>query len=268
MDWRDSIIYREVEKEAVGLMPGVYLLMAPEYDQLDSVFLQSRKKIELMEYFAPPSNSNSTYSVYNSERIPGMKGEKEIILFDAQHHFEWLNRQWVPGFEFKPGSASSPAHLSLTLNGLRKRDVENPDAAPIADYTIRHFFGDLIEGRKNDILNVKHLRFNGRIEGNYAFPVQISLVMKDGTAFGGIARPSPVSETGNYSIDIIDLKKVRAVLLPRPYPTFLPYFSVASKAEQLDISQIESLQISIGPGIDEEDWGKTFQLSISKVWLE
>ena len=64
------------------------------------------------------------------------------------------------------------------------------------------------------------------------------------------------------------LTSVKAVILPRPYPTFLPYYSKAGKADKLDISQIESLQISIGPGIKEKDVDKKRELVISSVYLE
>ena len=90
--------------------------------------------------------------------------------------------------------------------------------------------------------------------------------MKDGSAFGGIVEIDSIQQ--QYSLPIKDLKRVRPVLLPRPYPTFLPYFSEAGKATKLDLSQVESLQISIGPGINEKDWGKVYEVMIGSVWLE
>jgi len=361
VDWRDSILYRETKDGPVELKPGIYLLMSPEYEQEDSILLQSQKNIKLDDFFAPPSNVDTTYIIFNAKRnwstsqdiilnanivsnrkiepiqisfsqpqesslhgyklwrpiamnlehgflyvgiIPAKIYElhagkltitllttnhgKDIVsflnkkvigsvsmvlptdpipLFEARLDSMRLNRQWVP--ESRLVASSSPEaepYLYIKLNGLTKKDNENPNAPPVADYTMRHYFGDLIEGRKNDIPQKKSLVLNGYSLGNTKFPIQVSLVMKDGSAFGTIIEIN--SEDKSYSVKLDDMKKVRPVLLPRPYPTFLPYYSKAGKADSLDLNQIESLQISIGPGIKEEDWGKTYELMISSVWLE
>ncbi len=98
------------------------------------------------------------------------------------------------------------------------------------------------------------------------FPVQVSLVMKDGSAFGAMI--TLIADESMYKIKLDELKRVKPVILPRPYPTFLPYFSDAGKAMKLDMSQVESLQISIGPKIPEGDWSKTYELRISSVLLK
>jgi hypothetical protein len=56
--------------------------------------------------------------------------------------------------------------------------------------------------------------------------------------------------------------------MPRPYPTFLPYYSAVKQGTKLDLSQIESVQISVGPGIPKEDWKKPVDVFIKSVWIE
>ena len=131
---------------------------------------------------------------------------------------------------------------------------------------MRHYFGDLLAGREKEVIRKKTLVVNASTFGEGAFPMQVALVMKDGSAFGGLIELSP--DVSEYKIKLSDLKKVTPVILPRPYPTFLPYYSVAGYATELDLNQVESMQISVGPGIAKEDWGKTFELSIRSVFLE
>jgi hypothetical protein len=107
--------------------------------------------------------------------------------------------------------------------------------------------------------------FNG---GSDPFPVQVALVMKDGSAFGGSILLKPEKQSNQYTVSLDLLQRVRAVLLPRPYPTFLPYYSQAGAADRLDISNIESVQISIGPGIPEADWDLPYTLLLSRISLE
>jgi hypothetical protein len=110
------------------------------------------------------------------------------------------------------------------------------------------------------------LVFQGHSQGTNQFPVQVALVMKDGSAYGTILNLSP--DQKRYTVNLEDLIKVQSVLLPRPYPTFLPYFAEDVKSERLDLSQVESIQLSIGPNIQQADWGKTFELLFAGVWLE
>jgi hypothetical protein len=103
-----------------------------------------------------------------------------LPLFDAKLDYDRLNRQWLPDSKLVPPPAPGIiSNLYLRLNGLVKKDDENPNATPIADYTMRHYFGDIIEGRKNDILQKKTLKLDANTIGNTSFPVQVSLVMKD-----------------------------------------------------------------------------------------
>ena len=267
VDWRDSIIYREVQGGSVKLKPGVYLLMAPEYEQMNIIVLESQKNMNLNEYHAPQTDTISKHIKYSSSRRTiDPVGSKQITLFDAASHNEWLNRQWVPGSRFLPDTVAGNIYSVIRLNGLTRKDNENPNATPIADYSFRHYFGDLIDERRNELANKKTLIINAFTPGEDIFPIQVALVMKDGSAFGTeIALNNSAKQ---YEIQLEEMKRVRAVLLPRPYPTFLPYFSVAGKAERLDLSQIESLQISIGPGIDERDWGKGYEMKVESVILK
>jgi hypothetical protein len=90
--------------------------------------------------------------------------------------------------------------------------------------------------------------------------------MQDGSASGPTHKLTP--DQKRYTVNLEDLIKVQSVLLPRPDPTFLPYFAEDVKSERLDLSQVESIQLSIGPNIQEADWGKTFELLFGGVWLE
>jgi hypothetical protein len=64
------------------------------------------------------------------------------------------------------------------------------------------------------------------------------------------------------------LKPVKVVTLPRPYPTFLPYYFKGKGNDTLDMNKIESLQISIGPGISEAELQNKHGIAIESVRLE
>ena len=270
VDWRDSIIYREVFDQPVELKPGIYLVMSKAYEEKDTVQLRSKRKFDWDEIRPLPVGTTKAVVSYNPARKrnegKNILPADPISLFDAALDVDWLNRRWVRESGLVQDESSGQSSLHIKLTGLTSVDEENKKAPLIGDYTMRHYFGDLIADRKKDLPQKTILVFEGHTVGDTSFPVQLSLIMKNGSAYGGIIELN--SATKKYSLKVSDLKKVTPVLLPRPYPTFLPYYSSAEKSDRFDITQIESLQISIGPGIKQKDWEKSYDLMISGVRLE
>jgi hypothetical protein len=269
LDWRDSLIYFETKGNEVGLKPGVYLLMSPGYEKNDSILLKTNRNFAWKGTPSMPEGNVEAPMAYSSARvvpIDKVKSKDPIVLFEAASDHEWLNRKWVPESGLKKNDASGTSYLNLMLKGLTEVDDENPDASLVADYAMRHYFGDLIAGREKEVIKKKTLVVNATTFGSHSFPIQVALVMKDGSAFGGLIQLTP--DVTEHKIKLSDLMKVTPIILPRPYPTFLPYFSSAGYATELDLNQIESLQISIGPGIPKDDWAKTYEVGIMSVWLE
>ena len=270
VDRRDSIVYRESDNMVVSVKPGIYLLTSPDDLNADSVLLESEINFAWDGVTSFPKGETRPVEPFipgraNRNSKPALAGSP-VVLFNAIEDYEWLNRRWLPESGIKKDTNTGKSYYYTKINGLTEVDEENPKGTVHADYTLRHYFGDLITKRLQDIPKKKTLVLNGITTGSHTFPVQVSLVMKDGSAFGGIIHLDPTAS--QYRLALADLKKVQAVIMPRPYPTFLPYFSIAGKADKLDLTQIESFQISVGPGIEKEDWGKTFEFSVESVFLE
>lgn len=272
VDWRDSIIYREVRNQTVELNPGVYLLMAAQYIQEDSVTLETKRKMKLDEFFAPPSDLKKAPAVFRSKRNSVLATDytfliKPFTLFEPHRDSALVNRPWVRGSKvLGPSATDGISYLYIPLDGLVDPDGENPNAEPLGDYTMRYFFGDIIESVRHDLVSRKALTLNAYTENNLSIPIQVSLIMKDGTAFGRMIRID--STNRKHSVLLREFERIKSVIMPRPYPTFLPYYSEAGKAQKLDLTQIESLQISIGPGIPKEDWDKKYEVVIGRIQLE
>ncbi len=96
--------------------------------------------------------------------------------------------------------------------------------------------------------------------------LQVALVMKDGSAYGGVITVGV--DAADYSINLADLKSVNLVTLPRPYPGFLPYFFKPSAVCDFDISSVETIQVSIGPGIAADQLRAKHGIAIESIRLE
>ena len=67
---------------------------------------------------------------------------------------------------------------------------------------------------------------------------------------------------------IKDLKPVKTVTLPRPYPSFLPYFLEHNLNTTFDINKVESIQFSIGPEITKSEFEEKHGIAIVSLDLE
>lgn len=189
-----------------------------------------------------------------------------IFIFNALSDNNELSRPWNRGSSFVPTAEPGKAEVRISVEKLFATDPENHKAESVHDYSMRYFFGKKMEGRRSDLHNKKEMVFRGRSLTMKPCWVQLALITKHGVAYGGLVKVEPKS--GDYRVTLSDLKKVKLVTLPRPYPTFLPYFFEGAATEKMDINDIESLQISIGPGIPENELGNAHALAIESVRLE
>ena len=145
-------------------------------------------------------------------------------------------------------------------------DNENLNATPIYDYSFKHFILDKINDRQEDLSSKETVIFKGAALNSKPCKLQIAFVMNDGAAFGNVIEIG--TETKEYKLLIKDLKPVKTVTLPRPYPSFLPYYLDHNLNSEFDINKIESIQFSIGPEILKTDLKNTHGISIISVSLK
>ena len=92
------------------------------------------------------------------------------------------------------------------------------------------------------------------------------MVLDDGSAFGKVIDVG--TELNDYIVELKDLKPIKTVTLPRPYPSFLPYYLDHNIATSFDINRVESIQFSIGPEIPVEKLNDSHGIVIVSVSLK
>ena len=202
----------------------------------------------------------------NQYTLRVVPGESPIYLFDAITDADDLSRQWIRSSSLQPISEPGKAELLINVEKLFTPDPENRDGAKLYDYSFKQYVGSLTAGRKSDLNTKKKLVFHGRSLNDTPCQLQLALITKDGTAYGGIITVNPTR--GEYELPLTELKKVKLVTLPRPYPTFLPYYFESTNTANLDLNSIESLQFSIGPGLPEDRLTEKNGVAIVSVRLE
>lgn len=200
---------------------------------------------------------------YQTSIVPG---ENPILLFDAAKDARFLVKKWPKLDRLVPTEKSGEAAYLIHVEKLFTPSVENLDAAPVYDYSFKHFLLDKIEGRRSDLASKDHLVVRGYSLNDKPCTLQVAFVLDDGASYGNIIELQP--EKKEYRLPLKSLAPLKTVALPRPYPDFLPYYFSHDIKAPFDIHRMESLQFSIGPGLPEDQRKGQHGIAIIGITLE
>lgn len=192
--------------------------------------------------------------------------DSPIVLFYAMEDEDYVVGEWLPTLNLVPTANPNEAEYQVNVEELFRKDIENPEASPIYDYSFKYNFNRKTQGRRAEFSEKDKLIVKARALNEKPTKLQVALLMKNGAAFGTILSLNP--ETQEYEISLKDLKPVKTVTLPRPYPTFLPYYFEHNNSGDFNIEEVESLQFSIGPGLDEEEQLEKHGVGIIRVLMK
>ncbi|UAM98731.1 hypothetical protein K8354_02585 [Polaribacter litorisediminis] len=206
---------------------------------------------------------NWDFIVQQSYRTKIVKKEPIVVLFDAlkenSKNFLWP-RQW----NALPYKIEKSTHKVTTENYLSIY-VDNINAKT-PDLTFKVLVDEVVQREQNNLNKVSSILVTASSGDKKNQKVQVALQLKNGQVFGKIIEIS--SDKKDITIPFEELQQVPSVLLPRPFPPFQSYFLKSSENSSFDASTIEAIQISIGPGIQKENYKNIQQLFIYKILLK
>ncbi|TDN87634.1 cellulase (glycosyl hydrolase family 5) [Salegentibacter sp. 24] len=214
------------------------------------------------------SGSPAAWDFYSDQRYTTavVKKEKPLYLFNASQDQDYVVGKWSPNNKLVPTSKPGEAEYQVRVEQLFEKDEENPKATPIYDYSFRYNFSRKIKGRRAALGAKDKVIIKARALSENTDKLQLAFVMENGAAFGTSIELS--SELETYEIDLSTLKLVKTVSLPRPYPSFLPYYFEHSYNGDFKIENAEALQFSIGPGIKDKALDDSHGVGIISVSLK
>ena len=231
-------------------------------------YLVVKEKGQSWTYPAGREDSPANWDFYSDTpyQVRVVPATAPVELFNAQTDAAQLSRPYIRGSELVPAQPSGQTELLINIEKLAMPDPENPNGNKIYDYSMRYNFRPNVAGRKADLTSQRKLVFYGRALNNKACTIQLALITKDGLVFGASITVEPTDNA--YTLPISQLRPVKFVSLPRPYPTFLPYYIPTGSARAIDMSQIESLQLSIGPGLPADERENKLGIAIRRITIE
>ena len=187
-----------------------------------------------------------------------VKESAPVLLFDAWEDSDMITRPARSAW-YQVVPSADPA---LSMVEIKARNLKNQEH----DYSFRYCFKKNTTGRNDDLSEKKSLLISGLSLDDKPLKIQVALVMSDGSSYGGLIELTNTRK--DHTLDLDALKEVKLALLPTAYPTMMPYWFEHPNPRPFDISEIESIQISMGPGIPETEYGNPHGFALERIWLE
>jgi len=195
-------------------------------------------KLETESYQTYVAAKNAHLEIFNPE-----SDRNNINIYNP----DWKNNK----MEFT--SSENPLNLELKLS------MNAPEKAAMMGF--QSFIGDYLSGRMNDLSEVRTLviRMKSNLKNT---KVKVGLIDADAHFFS--KEISADRDFQEIEIPLNLLKADQQLLLPRPYPGFLPLYYQSSTKAGFDLNLIEKLEVTFG----YSDKIQPVNLTISSVYFK
>ncbi|HYO23048.1 MAG TPA: membrane or secreted protein, partial [Flavisolibacter sp.] len=150
-------------------------------------------------------------------------------------------------------TAGKPHELVL------KATMSKPDGTRFMGW--QYYFSDKIAGRKDELSSFTKLVIRARASTNTQ--AKLSLITTKADAFA--AAVSLTTEWRDIEIPLTGLQKDSFLLLPRPYPGFLPLRFSSNATSPLLLQDAERIEISFGEGVTSS---APLSIEVASVYLK
>ncbi|MBW3469369.1 membrane or secreted protein [Arthrospiribacter ruber] len=184
----------------------------------------------------------------------------EVLLFDPAHH---KGIQYHPNYD--PGFATALSAGQRTGDLLLGLQVKNPSKNDLI--AVQHSIKESLDNRAPVASGFAKIILEAKVEGKESKTIEIGLTDSEGRAY--VAEVNLSGELEKHEVSLDDLKETKAVLLPRPYPGFMPLYTKARiSGGSLNWDNIEKLQIKFDQTEGEMESNGAYQIKIGKIWIQ
>ena len=214
------------------------------------ILVKSKNSVETFPAGKPGLPYHWDFYDRNPYTVRVIEENQPVYLFHAQEDWTGLSfTRWSRDSKLVPTDQYNESEFRVKINNLFRKDEENLNGPVIQDYSVRYYVNEKINHLRGYLSGKKTLVIKGRSLDAEPKSVQVALITKDGNAYGKVVELGLSMQ--EVEIPLSELTSVKTVTMPRPYPTFLPYYFSSKTDNRIKVEEIEGLQISIGPGLPE-----------------
>lgn len=247
---------RQSPYEYVGVVPAT-LLIPGELNY--RIIIQQGN-----DYIAFPGNIKGnpfSWDNYHNERwkvfVAGENGRLEIFnptTDKAIRTYPTFQRNFQTGYVTGEKSGQSILKLSTT--------------AVTGDHTIgfQYAFVHKLRGRQSELPSFTNLVVRARTTNAKSLKAKLSLINQDAVSFSTFITLS--DQFSDIDIPLNSLRIDSSLLLPRPYPGFLPlWFKASDTTAMFQLLDAEKMELTIGSDLDSSALNKPYAIEIESIWL-
>ena len=128
-------------------------------------------------------------------------------------------------------------------------------------------FKNKIKGRSKELDSMKRLVIRARTTEARLLRAKVTIITNNAVAYSAYVTLNNQFENIEFPLAKFSLDS--ALILPRPYPGFLPLmFNAKSSERVLKVSNAEKIEVSIGSEFQAADLKKPVSIEVASIWLE
>jgi hypothetical protein len=128
------------------------------------------------------------------------------------------------------------------------------------------YIGDKLNVRQLDNGALQTLVIRARTAHSQPVTAKLILITKDAIPFSAtITLPSTLQD---IAVPLSRLQQDSMLLLPRPYPGFMPLWFSPAGRHSFSLADVEKLQVVLGADLRPADFSKPYSLEIESVWIK
>ncbi|MDB5008767.1 MAG: rane or secreted protein [Mucilaginibacter sp.] len=160
------------------------------------------------------------------------------------------------GAQFTGGEVTGQLAFSASIPKIAKGQVMG----------FQLYIGDKVKYRLPEAAAFSKVVLRARMKSDQPGKLRIALLTNDAAAYAASIDLS--SQYKDIEIPLSAFKPDSSLLLPRPYPEFLPLWFKASSFSGLSIQKLDKLEVTAGKDLDPAGYNKPFGIEVESVTLE
>jgi hypothetical protein len=166
---------------------------------------------------------------------------------------------WRRGFQTSYITGTRPGQLILKMT--------TNDMTGVPAMGFQYSFVDKLRGRRSELKGFDKIVIRARSNGGT--PVKAKVVLTCADASSVAAWVDLPAKFEDIEIPLSSFQPAEGMLMPRPYPGFLPLiFKASTNNGAADLSKAEKIEVTIGWGLDGTDLKKPYALEVEHIWLK
>ena len=195
-------------------------------------------------------------------KVPVYSDKAPISLFNAKKDYANVDmtfHPWDRGYQRNIISTDDPGKMAVHVSA--KQLTMRPHAIGWQIYV-----GNKMKGRLSEVDSHDQLVIRARSRNPENGSFGIILVDHNGQSYR--TNIHLTNQFKNYKLALSSFKPDSMLLLPRPYPGFLPFWFKSDKNDSPEFKNLQDLQFVTGPVKGSDDIHHSYGFTVESAWLE